>query len=96
MSIYCPHIKDCGFYKNWKKQTKNIRIDPDKRKNVIVTEREGESLIHYDCRALISLNSLETGISMNDELKSKLSNPEQPVKCYHITVLNYLTKLGRI
>jgi hypothetical protein len=83
MSLYCPHIKDCGFYHNWLKYIESAKID-------VIFSEEGKENLRYDCLALRDLNEMR--INMDAELKSKLLNPEQQVTCSHITLLNLLAK----
>ena len=90
MDQYCPHTTTCPFYQSWAKYREDYK--ENKRIDVIFTKGEKENL-HYDCLALIALN--ETIIPMSDELKKKLSNPEERINCSHITLLNLLTKLDK-
>lgn len=94
MGEYCHHSSGCEFYKIWKEQTKDERIDIIR---VAVTIRKKGSLedFRYDCRALIDLNDPIAGIPMREKLKNRLINPmQQTLKCAHITSLNLLTEIS--
>jgi len=95
MIQYCPNLKDCPFYLNWEKQTKDKSIiDVISIKYSVKFSKKGEDLYlaTFDCLPLMALN--ETLIPMSDELKKRLSNPEQPkFECTHITLLNFLAEI---
>lgn len=87
MTEYCPHTPTCPFYKNWTEKTK------DRRTDVILVKPKpsGEKGGYYGCLPLIALEDpvAEGGITMTNELKTRLSHPKQKIfDCSHLTLLN--------
>ncbi len=89
--LYCPHIETCPFYQNWKEEQ-------DERIEVIMgDEKEGD--FPYECIILTCLNNPERRepFPINNKLEKRLINSKQRnFECSHITLLNYLSKLGKI
>ena len=86
MNQYCPHTATCPFYKTWSEHQ-------DKRIDVVFDGGE-----EYECITLMVLNNSERRVPfpMSDELKNKLSNPEESdFACSHITLLNRLENINK-
>jgi len=94
---YCPHHGTCPFYKNWTEKTGDKRTDV-----IIVTPTRAVTAtgdlqgVYYDCLTLMALDdpATEGGITMTDELKSRLSNSdERDFDCSYLGLLNRLNDL---
>lgn len=85
----CPHTETCPFYKNWKDQRA-----PDRRVNVI--SKIGDSPFHCLVLGAVEDPATEGGIPIENELKGRLSNPdERSFLCSHLTLLNLLDNLTK-